>query len=507
MKRKAFKRLLTLVLAGTMMAGCLTGCGDTKVDGDKTSESKVESTATSESKTSETQVVEEPAEPTKLTYYVNFTSDALNNLGEMESIQYMQEKANVELEFYHPSGDNAAEQFNLKIASGNWEDLVEYEWSKYPGGTTQAIEDGIIIDIAPYIEEYAPNFKAYLDEHPEFYKQLTDDKGRIYGFPCFGDPAVNVTSGLAVRQDWLDKLNMKTPETISDWEAMLTAFKDQPGATKPLGLNNSIFIKTNYFAGAWGIATTFYVDNGTVKYGYAEPAAKDFVATMADWYQKGLIDDEAFGTSDKIIRSNILNNLTGAAYGYVSGLIGTVNTSAAESNPECVLVGVPNPVLNRGEQNPYINKASSLRPAGSVAITAKCPKEKIEAAMRYLDQYYTEEGIMVRNFGIEGLTYEMVDGVPRYTELITKYEGGMSNALKRYTRASTPTVGIIDARYYDEYYTNDIERDSFKLWNAENTAADAFIYPASGNISVNYIPAAFYFSCRNLWYDSAVLFF
>ena len=41
--------------------------------------------------------------------------------------------------------------------------------------------------------------------------------------------------------------------------------------------------------GICAVRVEFDVEDGVVKYGYAEPAAKDFVATMADWYQKGYI--------------------------------------------------------------------------------------------------------------------------------------------------------------------------------------------------------------------------
>ena len=46
-------------------------------------------------------------------------------------------------------------------------------------------------------------------------------------------------------------------------------------------------------------------------------------------------------------------------------------------------------------------------------ITTNC--EDIEAAMRFLDWGYSEEGILFWNFGIEGESYQMVDGKPVFT--------------------------------------------------------------------------------------------
>ena len=471
MKRKAFKRLLSLAMASTMLVGCLTGCGEKPASNNESTETKVEeSVATSE-------VAEVPAEPTKLTMWASFTSTELKNMGEIEFLQDMEAAANVEIEYFHPV-DNATEQFNLKIASGNWEDMVMYDWTtKYAGGATQALEDGVIIDIAPYLEEYAPNYKAYLDAHPNVYKQIVNENGQIYGFPCIGDADVSVTAGYCVRKDWLDDLNMNVPETIADWEAMLTAFKTQKGATKPLTLNESTLLKTNFLAGAWGIATDYYVDNGVVKYGYAEPAAKDFVATMADWYQKGLIDNEVFGCNDKISRANVLNNESGAIYGFVASCIGTVMDSAKESNPELELVGVQFPVVNEGDVAKYMRRTAEVRSAGCVCITYKC--EDVEAAIRYLDQFYSEEGIIAKNFGKEGLSYEMVNGEPVYTDLIMNNPNGLNltDALQRYTQAPNPMIGIIDPRYYEQYYVMEQQKDAFVLWNENSEAAADFIYP------------------------------
>ena len=92
MKNKAWKRLVSLLIAGTMSVGCLAGCGSKEEKStDKSSESKVESSTTEkqeESSTSE-EVVEEPAE---LTMWVEFTSTELTDMGEIEFLQQMEEK-------------------------------------------------------------------------------------------------------------------------------------------------------------------------------------------------------------------------------------------------------------------------------------------------------------------------------------------------------------------------------------------------------------------------------
>ena len=43
------------------------------------------------------------------------------------------------------------------------------------------------------------------------------------------------------------------------------------------------------------------------------------------------------------------------------------------------------------------------------------------AATKFADYAYSEEGQTLLSFGIEGESYTMVDGVPTYTDLITKH--------------------------------------------------------------------------------------
>ena len=248
MKRnKLWKRIAVVLLAGCTVMGCLTGCGntaaETQVKDSAVSESSenVESSLTEEVKESE-EVIPEVAD---LTYWCAILNSAT-------------------------------------------------KWSSYAGGPAQAIADGVIIDLAPYIEEgLAPNFKKVLDENPEIAKQVTTDEGQIFCFPAIGEKSVNVTSGYYFRQDMLEKVNMEAPTTIDEWEAVLTAFKDELGVEKPLSGTAANFIGTSsWIAGAFDMYSGYYVRDGKVQYGFLDESYKDYIATINKWYEAGIIDAE-----------------------------------------------------------------------------------------------------------------------------------------------------------------------------------------------------------------------
>src|SRR5690606_30209797 len=109
-------------------------------------------------------------------------------------------------------------------------------------------------------------------------------------------------------------------------------------------------------------------------------------------------------------------------------------------------------------------------PGSSVAITtsAKNPEEIV----KWLDFAYSEEGHMLFNFGIEGVTYEMIDGYPTYTKEITDNPDGlpMTQALGKYVRASYSGPFIQDKGYIEQYANLPEQQEAITLWSesAEN---------------------------------------
>lgn len=58
----------------------------------------------------------------------------------------------------------------------------------------------------------------------------------------------------------------------------------------------------------------------------------------------------------------------------------------------------------------------------STAISAEC--SDVELAAKFMDYFYSDEGRLFANFGIEGVTYNMVNGEPKLTDMVlscTKY--------------------------------------------------------------------------------------
>ena len=109
---------------------------------------------------------------------------------------------------------------------------------------------------------------------------------------------------------------------------------------------------------------------------------------------------------------------------------------------------------------------ASSQTTNGVAITTAC--EDVELAAKYLNYGYSEKGALTYGFGIEGVTYNMVDGYPTYTDLITKSAEGksMRTMLDTYTNsASCGGPFIQDFRYLQQYAQTQAQREALDIWS------------------------------------------
>ncbi|GLC30895.1 extracellular solute-binding protein [Clostridium omnivorum] len=468
---KKLKGMVTAAVALTLSAGLLTGCAQ---------KGKSDASKQTSGKTGE---VSYPIKTdVSLKYWLPLNanlSTSKKNLGETEFAKELQKETGIKVEYIHPAQGQEKEKFNLLLASGDLPDLIENDWSSFPGGPEKAIKDGSILKLNDYIDKYAPNLKKFLQEHPDIDKACKTDSGSYYMFPFIrSDDSLTVYYGPTMRADWLKELNLPVPTTMDEWETTLKAFKEKKGATAPLTFDlKEIF---GAFAGAYGITygagvgNGYYVDNGKVKFGPMQPGFKDFVTTFNKWYNEGLLDKN-FATVDKKIKaSDMLSGKSGATLAYCGGEIGVWMNAMKDKDPNYNLVGVPYPSAVKGQ------KAASgqlqMKATGQgIAVSAKT--KNIEQAIRFLDYGYSKAGMDLYNFGIKDVSYKIVNGKPVYTDLILKNPDKLSQAqaMALYMRTySGPFIQLKE--YIDNYYQLQNQKDAIKAW--VNTDAPKTLIPA-----------------------------
>ncbi|NLG96018.1 MAG: extracellular solute-binding protein [Chloroflexi bacterium] len=218
-------------------------------------------------------------------------------------LQYIEDTLNIDIQFnWVVPSDSYGDRLNLAITSGEIPDAMIVS----PIQLQQLVEAGALEDMTPYIEKYANAdiLSAYEATEGVALNSATID-GKIWGVPNV-QPQADAPLMVWVRQDWLDKLGLKGPETIEDIETIARAFIEQDpdgnGVDDTYGLTGTlqpVMVPSNLhgfdiiFNAFGAFPTIFHQDeNGQVVYGSVQPEAKEALAKLNEWYKAGLIDPD-----------------------------------------------------------------------------------------------------------------------------------------------------------------------------------------------------------------------
>ena len=419
------KRMLALLLAGLMCFALFTACGK-KNEGAADNGGGEE--ASSENVAEITFPLEEKVEYSA--WRTAATSDpklGIVTYNDIEAVQAWEEKSNVHVEWQIPPSGQEQENFNLMITSGEYPDMIWDIGQYYVGGLDKAISDGVIVPLNKYMENHLKDYNALISSNDTVYKDCKTDEGNFAAVYFINTPDQGPWMGMAMRKDWLDELGLDVPVTYDDWHNVLTAFKEQKGATAPLWINASAGDPFNIFTAGYGTAVLgssgagFLNVDKKVQFGPIEEGYKEYITMLHDWYAEGLIDPDFYTRTDWLCPDTLYGqNITGA-WADIYTLIGL--RGAMSGNPDMDLVAVPAPVKNAGDKV-HTAQYNFTRGTGTVAISTQCKDADTLAA--YLNLGSKQEWAYLAYYGVEGDTYEMVDGKPVYTDKILNNPDGLA---------------------------------------------------------------------------------
>ncbi|TFE19895.1 extracellular solute-binding protein [Cohnella luojiensis] len=474
------KRFITGTLIIMMLGTLLIACSS---KGENESKDEPSNSASSPAASTSVEGNDAAVYPMKtdktLTYWGEMTGNIVGVKATHEEVPFFQDwqkKTGVKLKFTAPPAGQAKETLNVMLASGELPDMIEFNFlSEFPGGPEKAIGDGYILKLNDLIDKHAPNLKKFLQENPAIDKMVKTDNGSYYAFPFIRyDEYLRVFQGPIVRKDWLDELGLPVPETIDEWTTMLRAFKEKKGAAAPFAVNSKPrFFNDSYngaIMGAFGVKRDFYQKDGSIKFGPAESGFKEYLRLFQTWYKEGLIDKNIATADGKAVDSNMASGATGATIGNAGGGIGKWQPLVEANDPKALLVAAPYPVLNKGDTPMFGQKDNAYSSGGIVAVTAS--SKDPELAVKLLDYGYSEEGRMFFNFGTEGVSYNMVDGYPKYTDLLMKNPDKLApaQAMSLYVRGSYNGPFIQDKRYAEQFFARQTQRDAVDIWKKTDVA-------------------------------------
>ena len=404
-----------------------------------------------------------------LEYWMELNTAAVRavDMSQTNFAQELMRQTGVNIRFLHPPAGQHTEQFNILVASGNLPDIMEFGWlAWFPGGPERAIAEDIIVPLNDVIPEHAPNLARFLDENPEIARMVRTDTGSYYVFPFIrGDELLQVFVGPVVRQDWLDALGLDIPETINDWEVMLAAFRDEMGADSPLTFNYGQLHIHGFISGAFGVRRGFFVEDGEVRFGALEPGYREYLETMARWFADGLFDRNFATTDNNLVTHAMLTGGAGASLTFNGSGLGVWMQTTED--PNFRLSPAPYPVRNRGDMPMFGQRDFPfVGGSGNAAITTS--SRHVALAARVLDFGFSEAGHNLFNFGIEGESFDWIDGYPTYTDLILNNpDFPINQAMGMFLRAGYNGPFVQDRRYAEQFFRLPEQQRALEVWQTQ----------------------------------------
>jgi len=468
------KRVLSLLLVLLVVAALFAGCNNTS-EQTSTTPSQAPSQAPSSTPDLEVEKPDFPLtdEPRVFSFYHRADS-GMNIETNAENLYWMEmaKLTNISFDWIHPPLNALSETFSLMIASQVYPDAIWNFVGSYTPGVDSAIEEEIVYSLNDYMQ-YMPNMYRWLESDERYMLNAITDNGNYFGIYCLKSEEQGPWAGPIYRADIAEKYDLATPKTYADWENYLTICRDQEGMTDgPLGIAmnvTSFFGSTNSGYGVASVNGPWVNQGGTVVNSILTENCREYITMMADWFDKGLINQD--------FMSSVIY-YGGGVPNFANGVIamGEATYDLSEYKiacpPEMKIEAIPLPVRNEGDV-PNIRQTNAMNAPGDAAVlTTNLKSDDVALLCRYFDYMFTEEGQLLANWGVEGVTFEYgSDGKPVWTELLTNNPDGLSVQQAQAIYIARNTVGVYE-------WTREITPEILVSTNIWLNATDDWVLPS-----------------------------
>lgn len=338
------------------------------------------------------------------------------------------------------------DKMNLVLAGGDLPDLMMVN----PVQAKQVLDGGLAVAMDDYLDEYGPNIKKYETRNEIIRHFMSNGDGKLY-FHTPNTGVENATggtdlwNGYIVRWDLYKEIGAPEMKNDDDFIAVLKQMQELYPETedgKPvyaMGVHNDSELwawNIMHFANmgyqnnsGWSTAAS-YVTNELIS-NYLDMESP-FWASMKFYnklHNEGLLDPDAF-----TMKSEEVQEKAGAGQyvgGYCMWFFGRLFNNAVKEDPNTIkgFMAVPaegqggwygaNAIVGWGDKDMFISTAS----------------ENPEKCVQIIDWFDSDEANRLHYSGIQGQTWDYVDGVPTINDATLELratKGTSSNEWKKF---------------------------------------------------------------------------
>ncbi len=455
------KKVLSVLLSMTMLAGIVTGCGGAaQTAADQLDAQGVEEIPVAEETAPAAEASTEEAAPAEaegldlsqqvdLVFYVMGDAPQDEELVEAALNEKLLEKCNATVDMQFSTWTDFQQKYANEITAQSADLIYIANWLNYG----QLASSGAFEELDEMLDTVAPELKAMVGDAN---LNMCSVGGKIYAIPNTWPEYV--CNGVKYREDLRAKYDLPVPDSIENLEAYLLGIKENDPSQGLLTVTTeeSQGLKTGFDA-AWVLNFKYnWVANNGLDYGLA--ANYDSPSDVYDyWFSDDFVED-----------MKIMKKWADLGFWSKSALSDT-NNSDAYSNGLCVAeVAGQNPNKQitaiqeleeggEGWESEYIaygEVTKAIYPGhatqNGTAIVNGCKNP--ERAMLVLQAFLCDEELNhLISYGIKGTHYDVVDGIYENLSDTFPYEGFNTWNLRNGDTKLPQKTDVKLQEYFDKY--------------------------------------------------------
>lgn len=196
-----FKKLTSLALSAVLMTGLMTGCG-------------------SKNNASSEEIVTEITEPVEISFWHAMSGDLEKTLEKLTD-KFMEANPNIKVNLQNQSTYNDLQQ-KMTATLASPKDLPTLTQA-YPHWMINAMQDELLVDLKPYIENETIGSENYNDML-EGFKTASEIDGKIYGMPFNKSTEV-----IWYNKTLFDELGLEVPKTFEEFAQVAKTITEKKG--------------------------------------------------------------------------------------------------------------------------------------------------------------------------------------------------------------------------------------------------------------------------------------
>lgn len=398
MRRKALMKAAALGMAAVMTVGMFAGCGSGSDSGKGDSGSSVELNDAGTYPI----VKDGTLDMTIFTMSMPNVEDFATN----DFTKFMEEKTGIHMDFVTGGRDDWEEKLNMLLQSDDYPDII---MGVSPNIAKYGVKEGIFIPLDDYLtEENVPNYLNVMKDFDLGVTRETD--GKIYSLADINDCYhCKYARKMWVNTYYLDQMGCEVPTTTDEFIDVCKKFlKMKPDGIAVAGANEGWFTRMqDWLMGAYTfvpaksetLVVRDYValdtDTSKVTCVAASDQYKEGLKFINELYEIGAIYDGDFTQTSEQMKT-LINQEDEPVLFFTAGTISDAIDSASNNElyrhyeAMAPIAGPDGTRIAWTEPNYGVS-------SGAVCITDNC--ENVEAALRWIDFFYSETGDLCSQYG------------------------------------------------------------------------------------------------------------